>query len=340
MTALNQQQLFLSGFRTGPGFIGWLSPDGVFKQLAFATDQEAIDLIGNHSGNANVWVSMATFGPGARREAHSALHLKSFWLDVDAHGKGPYGTPDEALAGINSFVADAGLPQPNYIHMTGHGTQVFWVLARSIARADWQLVADDLQALAKRMDLGADPITADAARILRVPGTYNFRDPDNPIATTLSEVKAGYTDLQAFRAAIKAALSKLPPQPPKPTKAMPAGSPGYTRILDDGGVAKVFEQTLFWRATVDDRMADNIYFDAREAMEAVNAWETGGGKLTFHPVDRRWLGDDRKGYYRSSQLGEVKVIQSLCGSWKIDRVPERCFREAKTAQRYADERLP
>lgn len=223
MTALNQQQLFLSGFRTGPGFIGWLSPDGVFKQLAFATDQEAIDLIGNHSGNANVWVSMATFGPGARREAHSALHLKSFWLDVDAHGKGPYGTPDEALAGINSFVADAGLPQPNYIHMTGHGTQVFWVLARSIARADWQLVADDLQALAKRMDLGADPITADAARILRVPGTYNFRDPDNPIATTLSEVKAGYTDLQAFRAAIKAALSKLPPQPPKPTKAMPAG---------------------------------------------------------------------------------------------------------------------
>lgn len=131
MTALNQQQLFLSGFRTGPGFIGWLSPDGVFKQLAFATDQEAIDLIGNHSGNANVWVSMATFGPGARREAHSALHLKSFWLDVDAHGKGPYGTPDEALAGINSFVADAGLPQPNYIHMTGHGTQVFWVLARS-----------------------------------------------------------------------------------------------------------------------------------------------------------------------------------------------------------------
>ncbi len=118
------------------------------------------------------------------------------------------------------------------------------------------------------------------------------------------------------------------------------GDGEYTRILDDGGVAKVFEQTLFWRATVDDRMADNIYFDAREAMEAVNAWETGGGKLTFHPVDRRWLGDDRKGYYRSSQLGEDKVIQSLCGSWKIDRVPERCFREAKTAQRYADERLP
>lgn len=225
MTPLNQQQLFLSDLRTGPGFIGWLSPGSVFKQQAFATDQEAIDLIGNHSGIANVWASMAMFGPGARRDAHSALHLKSFWLDVDAHGKGPYGTPDEALAGIKSFVADAGLPQPNYIHMTGHGTQVFWVLAGSIARADWQPVADNLQELAKRMDLGADPITADAARILRVPGTHNFRDPDNPIPTTLSEVKAGYTDLETLRDAIKAALSKLPPQPSKPTKAIPAGIP-------------------------------------------------------------------------------------------------------------------
>lgn len=225
MTPLNQQQHFLSGLRTGPGFVGWLSPGGVFKQQAFETDQEAIDLIGNHSGTANVWVSMATFGSGARREAHSALHLKSFWLDVDAHGKGPYGSPDEALVGIKSFVADAGLPQPNYIHMTGHGTQVFWVLAGSIARADWQPVADDLQELAMRMNLGADPITADAARILRVPGTYNFRDPDNPIATTLSEVKAGYTDFETFQAAIKVALSKLPPQPSKPTKDLPTGIP-------------------------------------------------------------------------------------------------------------------
>ena len=225
MTPSEQQRLFLIDLRTGPGFIGWMPPGGAFKQKAFATDQQASGLIGNHSGTANVWASMATFGPGACREAQNAEYLKSFWLDVDAHGKGPYGTPDEALAGIKSFVADAGLPQPNYIHMTGHGTQVFWVLAGSIARADWQPVADNLQELAMRMNLGADPITADAARILRVPGTHNFRDPDNPIPTTLSEVKAGYTDLQAFHAAIRAALSKLPSPAKKPTKALPAGIP-------------------------------------------------------------------------------------------------------------------
>ncbi|MEO0316378.1 MAG: hypothetical protein RL404_55 [Pseudomonadota bacterium] len=225
MTALNQQQLFLSDLRTGPGFIGWLSPGGAFKQQAFATDQVAIKLIAANVDQANIWASMATFGPGARREAQSALYLKSFWLDVDAHGKGPYGTPGEAQAGIKTFVANADLPKPNFVHMTGHGMQAFWVLPSPINKAAWQPVADDFQELAKRMNLGADPITADAARILRVPGTHNFRDPDNPVATGLREVKAGYTDLEAFHTAIKVALSKLPSPPAKPTKDLPAGIP-------------------------------------------------------------------------------------------------------------------
>lgn len=118
------------------------------------------------------------------------------------------------------------------------------------------------------------------------------------------------------------------------------GDGEYTRILDDGAVAKVFEQLPFWRAAVDDRMVDDIFFDAREAMQSIDAWEAGRRSLTFHPVERRWLGDDQKGYSRNSQNGQLKVIQSSCGNWKINRVPERCFREAKAARRYADERLP
>ncbi|OYX78476.1 MAG: hypothetical protein B7Y82_04465 [Sphingomonadales bacterium 32-65-25] len=168
---------------------------------------------------------MATFPPGSSREAVNAVSLKSFWLDVDAHGKGPYGTPDEALAGIKTFVANAGLPKLNFVHMTGHGAQAFWVLPSSISKADWQPVADDLQELAERMSLDADPITADAARILRVPGTHNYRSPDKPVATVVHKVKDGYTDLTSFHAAISTALSKLPPPPQKPPKALPAGIP-------------------------------------------------------------------------------------------------------------------
>lgn len=225
MAPLEQQHLFLTELRTGTGIIGWKTPGASYKQDSFQTLEEALELIADSLDNANVWGSMATFPPGCSREAVNAISLKSFWLDVDAHGKGPYGTPDEALAGIKTFVNDADLPKPNFVHMTGHGTQVFWVLPTPISRADWQPVANDFQELAKRMNLGADPITADAGRILRVPGTYNFRDPDNPVATNMSKVKAGYTDLEAFHAAIRGALSKLPSPAKKQNKALPAGIP-------------------------------------------------------------------------------------------------------------------
>lgn len=225
MTPLEQQHLFFNELRTGPGFVGWKTAGNSYKQQAFENEPKAIALIATKVDQANIWCSMGEFSSGTSRDAENVLSLKSFWLDVDAHGKGPYGTPHETLTGIKSFVANAGLPKPNYVHMTGHGVQVFWVLPSPISKADWQPVAYDLQELAKRMNLGADPITTDAARILRVPGTYNFRDPDNPVPTTLSKVKTGYTDLQAFHAAIKAAFSKLPSTATKPTKSLPAGIP-------------------------------------------------------------------------------------------------------------------
>ena len=159
---------------------------------------------------------MAGFNPDTSRNAINAVRLKSFWLDVDAHGTGPYETPEHALDAVKKFIASNHLPKPKYVNMTGQGVQAFWTLKEALAKTDWQPVADDLQELAKRWELDADSITADAARILRMPGTFNFRDPDNPVEAVLYETKAGYVDLDAFHAAIKAALAKLPPLPSKP----------------------------------------------------------------------------------------------------------------------------
>lgn len=225
MTPLEQQHLFFNELRNGPGFVGWKAPDSRYQQEAFKTIAEALALIDAHRDEANIWCAMAEFSPGTSRDAINAVTLKSFWLDVDAHGKGPYETPDDALAGIKAFVKAAALPEPNCINMTGHGTQVFWTLEEAIAKADWQPVADDLQELAKRMNLGADPITADPARILRVPGTRNFRDPDNPVEAVLHDTNSGFIDLHSFHGSIKAALTKLPPPPPKSTasKTLPPG---------------------------------------------------------------------------------------------------------------------
>lgn len=225
MTPLEQQHLFFNALRNGPGFVGWKAPYGHYQQAAFETIAEALALIATHREEANIWCAMGGFSPGTSRDAVNAVSLQSFWLDVDAHGKGPYETPNDALNGIKAFVKAAALPKPNYIHMTGHGVQVFWTLPEPISTNEWQPVADGLQELAKRINLGADPITADAARILRVPGTFNFRNSDNPVEAVLYETKSGYIALEPFHAAINAALSKLPEPAPKPKKRLPTGIP-------------------------------------------------------------------------------------------------------------------
>lgn len=231
------QDLFLNVIRSGPGFIGFKPLGAGFQQRHFETPQDAVDLIKANHWEADLWGSLALFIRGTSREAVNAVTLKSFWLDVDAHGTGPHETPELALDAVKKFVAANSLPKPMFINMTGHGTQVFWTLEEAVAKADWQPVADGLQELAKRCCLGADPITSDPARILRIPGTFNYRDPENPVEALLYQTKAGYIKLEPFHAAIKAALTKFPPPPPKPTasKTLP---PGVTETPENIALVK------------------------------------------------------------------------------------------------------
>ena len=236
----HDQQRFLNEIRTGSGYIGWCEPTGDYQQEWFKDTDAALRIIEHQRSTANIWCSMACFPSNVGR---SAEQLKAFWLDVDAHGKGPYETPGDALAGIKAFVKSAALPKPNYIHMTGHGVQVFWTLPEPVSTNEWQPVAECLQELTKRMNLGADSITADAARILRMPGTFNFRNPDNPAEAVLHDTNSGFIDLHAFHAAIKAAVAKLPPPPPKPTKSKTL-PPGVTETPENIALVKAMLAVL------------------------------------------------------------------------------------------------
>ena len=226
MTTREQQVRFLCKIRQGPGFIGWANKDCNFRQQRFENEAEAISLIDRYSGTHNLWGSMASFPDlSNNRKSDRASDLKAFWFDVDAHEGSQYNDPVDCSAAIRQFVKATGLPRPNYLHATGHGIQALWVLAAPVSRAEWQPIAERLQALGKARNLGADPITADAARILRVPGTYNFRDPDKPRPTELHELRKEATELGAFKAAIETALTALPSKPVEIKRAEVVGIP-------------------------------------------------------------------------------------------------------------------
>ena len=222
MSPEEQQRLFLELVRTGPGYVAFLKAGSIFNQLWFQDDDHALRLINQYSETHNLWVSMAEYpNPEGTRSADNAARLCSYWLDVDAHEGSKYASPEEAEAAIHEFCRVTGLPKPNLINRTGHGVQAIWALDKALTRAEWQPIAEKLQLLAAVHQLGADPITADAARVLRSPGTLNFRNPSAPVLAELVILSDGFSNLDEFETALNAAVDKLPPQAtkPKPTKS-------------------------------------------------------------------------------------------------------------------------
>ena len=151
--------------------------DGVSPQQSFYNTWEGIetgirDLL---EGDFNVYFACSSFSNSERRTQENAMYMKSFWLDLDCGEGKPYPNQADALKALLSFCQTMKLPTPTIVD-SGRGINVYWVLKESIKKDEWNPVAKQLKILCKEKGLEADPsVTADSARILRVPDTLNYK---------------------------------------------------------------------------------------------------------------------------------------------------------------------
>jgi hypothetical protein len=107
----------------------------------------------------------------AVRSQESAVALKSLFIDLDFKA---YDTKDDAIKALGKFIVEANLPKPSAIVKSGGGLQVHWLLDHPLAPAEWHPFASALVEAMKQSGLKADyQCSIDAARILRVPDTFN-----------------------------------------------------------------------------------------------------------------------------------------------------------------------
>ena len=112
----------------------------------------------------------------AMRSAATALVLKAIWLDVDVGKDKGYATLEEALLAVSKFYHDANLPPPSAFVFSGGGVHAYWISDIPLTVSEWRPYAEGLRAEASRLGLRFDEgVTTDAARILRVPGTFNYK---------------------------------------------------------------------------------------------------------------------------------------------------------------------
>jgi hypothetical protein len=124
---------------------------------------------------SNVYVTPCSFGDEART-ASNAVFSRSFFVDLDVnHGKVCYTSKEEAASALDEFLEESELPPPVRID-SGGGLQAYWLFEEDVAIEDWKVYAAKFKQYCSDKGLLIDPaVTADAARVMRCPGTLNLR---------------------------------------------------------------------------------------------------------------------------------------------------------------------
>ncbi len=113
----------------------------------------------------------------AVRSQENALALKSLFLDIDVK-EGAYANTNEAAGAFVSFCRATGMPGPSVLVKSGSGgLHCYWSLDHALTPGEWKPLAHALVNATKKFGLNCDSAcTIDAARVLRIPNTWNRKN--------------------------------------------------------------------------------------------------------------------------------------------------------------------
>jgi putative DNA primase/helicase len=172
-------------------------PDGWFALLCIRGDDVRQELVATREeldtrtqeyvqNKWNVYFGVAKFETNKNRLKDNVKALKAFWLDIDcgedkAEINPKTGRPDgyidqaTGMQELQRFCKLIGLPKPILVN-SGRGIHVYWALTEPVTRGQWEPVADRLRELCVLHNFHIDGKVFEVARVLRIPGTYNFKD--------------------------------------------------------------------------------------------------------------------------------------------------------------------
>ena len=178
---------------------GWIAVLGIrgkddVVQTFVSSREEVDDLASKYmQQNRNVFFGVARFKTDENRKKPNVKALRSFWLDIDCGEdkakinpttNRPDGYVDQTsgLLALKDFCKLIGLPKPILVN-SGRGIHAYWPLNSDVTREEWQPVASRLRELCVLHNFHIDGKVFEVARILRVPGTLNFKDnPPSPVS--------------------------------------------------------------------------------------------------------------------------------------------------------------
>jgi hypothetical protein len=294
-----------------------IDKNGQVRQSFHETIQDLVDqgkFISDSGRNA--YFALSSFASSESRKAANAAYTRSFFLDLDCGPGKPYS--DQAAAGValREFITRMELPEP-YVVNSGRGLHVYWPLEEPLPTAEWLGYAGQFKALCLNSDFAIDPaVPADAARVLRLPDTNNFKaDPPLPVQIVATgsvikledfldklPAKMNFDDVQRFED-FTSAVGKVnyPTSEFRRLVVRSVKGSGCGQIANAVQNAATLEEPL-WRAAL-----------------AV-AWRCSDAEKAIHQISR-----DHPGYDFEDTVKKAEATKgpTTC-KWYRDNYPEGC----------------
>ena len=174
----------------------------------------------------DIYFALATYEEKGKRTADNAEYLRSMFIDMDG-----YESKKAAAQALGSFLEETGLDALGtpWIVASGGGLHCYWSLTHAVPVGMWKPAAERFKRLCKQQQLSIDmSVTADAARVLRIPGTFNYKPKyDSPRPVKLL-AQGTPVDFEAFNERVTALLGNNAPAPAQAPLALPGARPVQT----------------------------------------------------------------------------------------------------------------
>jgi len=191
----------------------WPNPEGILtaftlpsaRTICAETTDALADAVAGYADTENVYIratSLRAQPPaGKRADASQSYAMPGIWADIDIQG--PAHKSDELPPDLEAALAIANCTElaPSLIVHSGNGIQAWWVFREPVVFEDeghiqaatdlvqrWQGI---LSTHAKKSGYRIDA-THDLARVMRLPGTFNRKDPSNPKPVTFTDAGHRY----------------------------------------------------------------------------------------------------------------------------------------------------
>lgn len=251
--------------------------------------------------NANVYFGVfSRIRKSGKAEACSTT--RALFADFDFKGI----TLNERLNEVQIRIKNANLPVPSILVNSGNGIHVYWLLKE---RADSEALGI-LKAISRAT--GSDPRVAEKARIMRLPYTFNVKDPATPLWCEV--VQADYSlkyDLSVFYEALRDYIRDTKKEPSKGDceafRGIQVDKPCVAKMLK--GVCEGERNFALGRIT---KYLQVKGYTKQKAKEVVLAWN----RLNNPPEAERKLLNDFEYYWQE----DYKLLGCMIDNPELQRI--------------------